>query len=386
MQTNCSPTFEQLLLPLYEDCGASSRKRRRNYSSRRDHATPDPLIETYARRLAAAGRDVSKYRQQLMRLPKIALRLDGRSRSLLDLFAEPHMLGRVLVDDMAMDGSQLSKWTLGQRRSAVRSCAQLMYPELIAALGRDPHAVIDEALRLVAIRVGGGYRLPGGKARKRGGYVPPTADIARVITTAGEAVGFWGLRNRAFLSILLASGCRVNALRLLDGTKCVVLSDGRIRLFLHEKRKTKRRQIELSRQDAEVLQAYMSAFNEHARLRGWTTRIEIGKTGRIWRNSGRSAWSYERVLAELRCACDSAGVTPFTPHGLRRVFATETANVLPRYTVQLAGGWQGGQRLDDHYIQPRRQQIWNKLHTAETADDELTKVTTDVFSEPTVSI
>jgi integrase len=331
----------------------------------RDQTPVDPVLATYLRRLAARGaarKGIAAYRSQMAALVRCAGRLSGRQPDLVDLFREPALLGRALVDDRGcVGGHQLSKWTLAQRRSAVRSFAALMRPELVVRLGEDPDAVLDRALRDVAERVGGGYRLTGGAPRGRGGYVPTAAEIGAVIAAAEDRPGFVGLRNRAFFGILAATGARVDALRRLDGADCVLLPSGRLRLFLHEKGKQQRREVELRAEDAAALRAYADAFDRHAGRFGWSAFVRLGAPSPVWRNSGRGLWSYADVLATLRAACATAGVPAFTPHAFRRAFATDAASVLPRHTVALAGGWRGLDRLDDHYVRPRQVTIWYKL-------------------------
>ena len=67
----------------------------------------------------------------------------------------------------------------------------------------------------------------------------------------------------------------------------------------------------------------------------------------------------------------TAEVPAFTPHALRRAFATDAASVLPRHTVAQAGGWKGLERLDDHYVQPRNATIREKLHRGDRQADPL---------------
>ncbi len=125
----------------------------------------DPLLALYLRRLSARGaapRGFAAYRYQLRVLLGSAMRRTGYPMSLAALFGNPMLLGQALVDDRGRaDGRQLSRWTLAQRRSAVRSFASLVRPELFAMLGEDPNAVLNRALRRVAARVGTGYRLTG---------------------------------------------------------------------------------------------------------------------------------------------------------------------------------------------------------------------------------
>ena len=97
----------------------------------------------------------------------------------------------------------------------------------------------------------------------------------------------------------------------------------------------------------------------------------------MWRNSPRGCWSYRAILDTLRAGCETAEVPPFAPHALRRAFATDATSVLPRHTVAQAGGWQGLERLDDHYVQPCGATIREKLGrsrdgttTCEPARDE----------------
>ncbi len=128
-----------------------------------------------------------------------------------------------------------------------------MRPELLALLGVDPRQVLDIALRGVAERVGTGYRLTGGTPRRRGGRAPTGEEIDAVVAKVGMAPGFLGHRNTAFVAILAATGARVNALLRLDGSDCVLMPSGRLRLFLHEKGKLRQREVELSARNAELL-------------------------------------------------------------------------------------------------------------------------------------
>jgi integrase len=235
-----------------------------------------------------------------------------------------------------------------------------MRPELISLIQDDPHRYLDRALRSVAERVGAGYRLSGGAPRRRGGYTPSRDDIRQVLQVVGAEPGFTGIRN----TVLVGSGARVNALRKLDGNHCIRLPAGRVRLFLHEKGKREAREVELDQEQANHLQAYIHAFNACAVASGWKARIQLGAPGPIWCEPGGQRWTYARIAATLRISCSQAGVPPLTPHALRRAFASDVASGLPRYIVGLAGGWQGIERLDNHYIQVRERSLWAKLDRA----------------------
>jgi integrase len=301
------------------------------------------------------------YRYQLRATLRSARRISGRTVTPVELFGDAYLLGRALVDEVSTTGTRLSKWTLAQRRSAVRSFAAMMRPELLPLLGAEPSVVVDRALQEVAERVGGGYRVPGGRPRRRGGSVPTPDEVDRVLAVLGRAPRFVGLRNRAFFGLLVATGCRVNALRSLDGTDCVLMPNGRLRLYLHEKGKAERREVELSQEMARDVQTYREAFNRHAGDRGLQTRVRIGEPGAMWQNAAGRTWSYSDILTTLRAGCAGAGVTAFTPYALRRAFATQAASRLPRHIVALAGGWNGLERLDNHYVRPQESVIWQKL-------------------------
>lgn len=336
----------------------------------------DPLLVLYLRRLAARGvapQGFTAYRYQLRVLLGSAMRRAGHPLSLVALFGNPKLLGQALVDDRGVaNGQQLSRWTLAQRRSAVRSFASLVRPELFALLGEDPHVVLDGALRGAAERVGTGYRLTGGSPRRRGGYAPTVDEVAAVIAAAGRASGFVGLRDAAFFGILAESGARVNALRELNGADCAVMPDGRLRLFLHAKGKEESREVEVSRARADELRQYAGAFNQYAAARGWRARVRLGEPGPLWRNSARGCWSYQAVVTTFHAACAASVTSVFTPHALRRAFASNAAGVLPRHVVARAGGWQGLERLDDHYVQARDARIGAKLRYAGATDGDQT--------------
>lgn len=360
-------------------------RRRRTKTMHRETVQPhvDPLMDIYLERLrhrGAAPQGYKAYHYQLRVIATLAEEIAGKPITLSELFRDLSLLGRVLVDDVApTERTQLSKWTLAQRRSAIRSFATLMRPELFAATGDDPHQILDQALQSVAERVGAGYRLTGGTPRRRGGYAPSGDDVRAVLKVVAADRGFLGLRNHAFYGILAASGSRVNALRQLEGHDCVQLPNGRLRLFLHEKGKHEPREVELSGELSSALLTYIDQFNQCAVQLAWRSRIGFDEPGPIWRRPGGGAWSYRSILKTLRTACATAGVTEFSPHAFRRAFASDAATLLPRHTVAQAGGWKGLERLDNHYIQPRDEIIWSKLRnlSSRRPTSELTRVEAD---------
>ncbi len=357
----------QLTLPGISNSGAEIgvTKRKSQQSVQENLIAQDPMWPSYVRRLEARGaaqNGVNAYRYQLGTLLRIATR-DGIDDPILQrLFEDVLALGRILTDDIAPTGDgRLSKWTLAQRRSAIRSFAALMSPELRDLLGDDPLDRVEKALQSAADRVGSGYRLTGGSPRNRGGYVPTPTELTDVIEATGRTPGFFGLRNRVFFKIMAQTGTRVNSLRVLSGCDCVELPSGRMRIFVHDKGKLEPREVELSLELSTLFQEYVDFFNQFASGRRWKTRIVLGASNPVWRNSARGCWPYQDVLHTLCNACDLIGVPAFSPHALRRAFATDAASVLPQDVVALAGGWQGLNRLDDHYVRPRRHEMWSKF-------------------------
>jgi integrase len=366
-QARGEPQPQEVVLPGFQ--APAKLRQRTRYPGRKQrraqYGLADPLLEAYLRRLLAQGpapKGLRAYRYALRGLLQAAKRLAGAPLTLAELFVWETLLGQALVDDWGFETDRrLSRWTLAQRRSAVRSLATLMRPELLEVLGGDPHAALDRALRSAAVRVGGGYQLTGGSPRCRGGYTPTGQEIVEVVAATGRAPGYAGPRNRAFFAILAETGARVNALRCMDGTDCMLWPSGRLRLFLHEKGKTEPREIELTHDTAETLHQYIDAFNAAAVGRGWRANIQLGCPGPVWRNGPCGVWSYANVCATLRAACQVAGMETFTPHAFRRAFATDGAAALPRHIVALAGGWRGVERMDDAYVNPRASVVWEKL-------------------------
>jgi integrase len=330
------------------------------------------LTQGFQRRLAATGasrKTQQSYVFQLERLLVAARRLGlGQSAGLAEVFHDQALLGSAIIDDRSSGGARLSRWTLAQRRAAVRAFARLMAPELRPLLGMEPEAVVIGALRRVAERVGGGYRLSGGQPRRRGGRVPTPAETAAILAEAARAAGFKGKRNRAFLTLLRETGSRVNALRELQGRDILILPNGRVRLMLHAKGQRERREVEVSQEAADMLFDYIGMFNREAGLAGSLERVSVGQPGPVWRSSWRLQWAYPGIVETFEQACLAAGVHAYRLHSIRRAFATDAASILPRHVVARAGGWQGLQRLDNHYIQPRADPVLRKLRAMPSAE------------------
>ena len=359
------PTGVQLSLGILDIPSRPVARARRPPPLHLNEKSGHALIEGFVRRLEMVGASAKTreaYIFQLTQLVAAGRRHGLRERhGLITLFRDERLLGLALTDDESAGGGMLSRWTLAQRRTAVRSFARLMAPELRSLLAEEPEAVVVRALRRVAERVGGGYRLTGGTPRHRGGRAPTPAEVDAIVEEVGKAPGFKGARNRAFFTLLHETGSRVNALRGITGDAMVVLPGGRMRLMLPAKGQATPREVELSERAAGLLLEYVSAFNRHAVVAGRSERITIGEPELVWRSSWGIRWAYHGVAETFARACLAAGVHAYTLHSLRRAFATDAASTLPRHTVARAGGWQGLDRLDNHYIRPRNEVIIRKL-------------------------
>jgi integrase len=331
----------------------------------RHHAQTAALLASFRRRLAATGASRKAQQAYLFQMEQLVAAAHRHrlqpEQGLADMFRDAALLGLALVDDRAAHGGTLSRWTLAQRRAAVRAFARLMAPDLRPALSIEPEEVVITALRRVAERVGGGYRLSGGAPRRRGGPAPTATEVQAIIATAASVGKFHGKRNRAFLTLLHETGTRANALRQIDGQDIIELPDGRLRLLLHAKGRRERREVEVSKYASQLLREYVGAFNGQAAYAGRPEHIGFGEAGPFWRSTWRQQWAYANVAGTFERACLASGSHAYSLHALRRGFASDAASRLPRHVVAAAGGWQGLARLDNHYVQPRMPTIAQKL-------------------------
>ncbi len=351
--------------PLRDFEGCAPRPSRRRRSQCPPTATPgrDDLDRLYEERAAGrlSTRSIQTYRWLRNEMLACASAEVGRRVGILDLFANPELLGRMLVSDRLANGRVCSISTIAHRRTAIRSVATMLRPELQTTLGSDPHETIRDALRRVAERRGGGYRITAGTPRRRGGPTPRSEELRTILAAMGSAEGWLGLRDRAFATLLAGTASRVDALRTLDGTDCHVLPDGRVRIFLRQKNGRERHEVELDQESLQALRLYVIGFNETMLAAGRPDRIDLGQPGPVWRTARGTRLPDKTMRAALRHACRLAGTPDYTPHAFRRAWATEAAEVLPRWEAALGGGWRGTARFDSSYVTPSRAAVWTKL-------------------------
>jgi site-specific recombinase XerD len=191
--------------------------------------------------------------------------------------------------------------------------------------------------------------------------VPTAAEVTAIIAQTARERGFIGSRNRAFFTLLVQTGTRVNALREADTNAVICMPGGRLRLMVHAKGRAARREVEITEEAASLFSEYIAAFNLDMLKRGRSDRLGLGEPGPLWRSSTGAQWSYAAISKTFARACLSDGVRAYRLHAFRRAYATDAASVLPRYVVARAGGWQGVERLDNHYIRPRDEAILSKF-------------------------
>ena len=154
------PGSVQGRFPLREFEGLKPRKvKRANYHCKPLTSAPPNRLELLYEERAGARlrtRSIQTYRSLRVDMLALASNVAGRPISILALFEDPALLGAVLVSNRLADGRVCSKSTIAHRRTAIRSVASVLHPELCDALGCDPHTVIRDGLRSVAERRGGG--------------------------------------------------------------------------------------------------------------------------------------------------------------------------------------------------------------------------------------
>lgn len=366
---------------------APRRQRRHNYQLqpiRTERAEVDALETLYEERAGKrlAARSVPTYRWLRRDMLALAGGIAGQPVSILDLFSDEILLGQVLVSDRFANGRTCSKSTMAHRRTEARSLATVLRPELLTALGRDPHEIIRDALRARAERRGGGYRISGGTPRAHGGPTPDKGELRAIIHSIGCGEGWVGLRDHAIARLLAVTASRVTAMLNLDGADCHLLVGNRVRLLLHQKNGRDRHEAELDHDAADALQMYVAAFNHAMQVGGRPERIRLGEPGPVWRTERGNRMPDKAFRDALRRACVAAGVPDYTPHAFRRAWATAASEVLPRWEGALGGGWRGTERFDASYVTPNRADVRRKLSGIGLKPDRQASEPTSGLHEP----
>lgn len=98
------------------------------------------------------------------------------------------------------------------------------------------------------------------------------------------------------------------------------------------------------------LLAYQDAVNGTAARRGWHVRLAMGESkGPFFLDQRAHALQYDTLLRDFGACSKLAGIQPFTAYGLRRLYASGLAALLPMDVAARAGGWLNHVVFGKHY-------------------------------------
>jgi tyrosine recombinase XerC len=204
------------------------------------------------------------------------------------LGSDPRILRRYLAD---LDRARYARRTVARRLSAVRSLFAYLNRE--GVLSHNPAAVI------------GTPKLPARLPR----LVP--SDLLAALLDSPDTEEPTGLRDRAILELLYATGARVSELSSLD-IGDLDLPGGQIRVT---GKGDKQRILPLHREAVARLQAYLTEGRPRMRAKAGEEAVFLNRTGTRLTDGG-----FRRMLARhLDALGASSGVTP---HTFRHTFAT----------------------------------------------------------------
>jgi integrase/recombinase XerD len=204
------------------------------------------------------------------------------------LGSDPRILRRYLAD---LDRARYARRTIARRLSAVRSLFAYLNRE--GVVGHDPASVV------------GTPKLPARLPR----LVP--SDLLTALLDTPDTGDPSGLRDRAVLELLYATGARVSELSSLD-LGDVDLPGGQIRVT---GKGDKQRILPLYREAVHRLQEYLSAGRPRLKPKAGEEAVFLNRTGTRLTDGG-----VRRMLTRhLDAVGASSGVTP---HTFRHTFAT----------------------------------------------------------------
>ncbi len=247
------------------------------------HGWVDAYLDHLRVEKALAPRSVEAYAADLA---KLCAHAEGQG------VTEPEGLDDLLVTTWlgALGKQGLGARSAARHLSAARGFARFLVRE--RKLEKDPCKLVDRPKL--------GRRLP----------KVLTEDDLRRILDAPEATGFRGLRDRAMLQMMYASGLRVSevvGLKLTD----VDRAKGTVTAF---GKGGKRRIIPLHDIALDALDAYLAERGEHPRSEGSKALFLSPRGGALTR---QGVWKLLGIYAR------GAGVTkPASPHKIRHSFAT----------------------------------------------------------------
>jgi integrase len=273
------------------------------------------------------------YRKALLCAAKQGQRVLGRDLTSLWELYDVQLLAAISVDDEAFDdlSEQLAQYTLRQRRVALRAFVRAMVhyrPAGSEQTFTDLNAVLDKGFRRSSRRRGNSYTVPAGRPPGRH-RTPSPAEVDAVVAQAGRAKHrFIGLRNQLVIEIARETGLRSVSVLGLEADD-VRVARGRGWLHVREKGSDGKRPVAISARLLSKIFDFCAAFNDFARVQGWSRRVRVGAPGPLWLGTGCRPLSYAGLLRFVQDAAEAAGVEDFHFHGLRHLRSVELGSALP---------------------------------------------------------
>ena len=291
------------------------------------------------------ARSAHAYRRALTGCVRSAQRALGRQiDSLEDLFTTD-VIAAIARDDTpsSTKTDRLSRSTKQLERVVLRT-----YVRAIGVAGRtfnECNATIDRGLRLAAKRKGSRYRLLAGRPKEHGGSIPSLEDAKRFLQIA-ESEAFpslEGLRLSAAAALTLFHGLRTKSVIVIEGGDFEWRRE-KLLLAITEKLvkgKPRRRTVEVCLPVVRRLLAWVNAYNTQVHRAGRSVSVGFGVPGAFFRLGNGRPWNDGSMREAYALCCERAGVDPFPPRALRRLYASGLADRLSAEEAALAGGWKG---------------------------------------------
>jgi integrase len=292
------------------------------------------------------------YRKAIEALAKQAQRHLGRPLHDLAELYDQETLAALVVNDDPLDRAtvRLSRYTLRQRRVALGAYLRAVgLPGLTFSQGLE---LLRSAFRRASIRRGYRFVILVGRPEQRDRYCPPLEDVRQFLEACRmSGHPFAGPRLAAAATLMLLHGLRPVSVLAIQGSDLRWHGED---LFLTVKEKAsrgkrERREIQLRPQAAVHLMRYIHAFNSWASSTGRPYHIGVGLKGPVFRSEDGRPWRYDDLRTAFLRYCQRAGIVPFTPYGLRRVFASGLSEVLSVEEAAVAGGWLNPKVYLQHY-------------------------------------
>jgi len=303
------------------------------------------------------------YRKALECVVKQAGRLRGHPlEDMRDLYDED-LLAEIFRDDRPFDGStpRLSRYTLRQRRGGPlgKYLQVIGFPDLTLTEGL---ALRRRACRRAAVRRGDGYMIAAGRPEQLDRYRPPIDDVKKFFNLASSfGHSFTGPRLAAAAALTLWHGLRPVSLLAIDGTD-FRWHLGSLFLVYRDKRsgnKPPLKEIQVRPEAADYLETYVRTFNSCMMRFGLPERVGFGASGPLFRGTRGRRWRYDSLRAAYAANIAAAGIPTFSAYGLRHLYGSGMASLVPVGEAAVGGGWANDRVFLRHYARSLR--LWEPI-------------------------